>query len=375
MQIVTTVAVDEDQGSRKIKYSQISHYGPKMRREIYWKCATVLLCTSVRCNLGWKHVLYTNDKKPVRFNGNDVRDFLKGLGVEIRGLSFNHFKIPIGLSKIFRNNFYKLDVLYDIASRENEYSIMLDSDCVLTKSINGIENRMKGDHILLLEIFKRKDFLQKAQGISMKDMGDIFKNIDPDYPVDCPLWFGGEFIAGHSKTLYPLIIEIKKVFDRTVLMSREQEIKFDCGTNILDNDEYLASFVYNLPGVSYHDAGDIVKRMWTGPDGNRSDEDLNYNIWHLAAEKHLGFPLLFEECINPDSDFWKIDLGEFNIYLGEYLGVPERKKHPAKSVSKVAFNVIKNTAKNLLPLNLYNSIRRIAGRGPIDLGNKKERMR
>ena len=150
-------------------------------------------------------------------------------------------------------------------------------------------------------------------------------------------------------------------------MSQEQEIKFDCGTSILDNDEYLASFVYNMPWVSYHDAGDIVKRLWTGHGGKRCSEDLNYDIWHLGAEKHLGFPLLFEECINPDSDFWKIDIDEFHLYLGEYFGIPERKKQLAKGLSTVTFDVIKNTAKKLFPLNLYNSIRRIAGRDPIDL--------
>jgi hypothetical protein len=33
----------------------------------------------------------------------------------------------------------------------------------------------------------------------------------------------------------------------------------------------------------------------------------------------------------------------------------------------VIFDVIKDTAKNLFLLNIYNSIRRIAGRDPIDL--------
>ena len=66
--------------------------------------------------------------------------------------------------------------------------------------------------------------------------------------------------------------------------------------------------------------------MWTMDDFNNIVQaDLERVIWHLPAEKSRGLYLLFKEVIKEDTGFWDVDITKFNHYLGDYVGVPERK--------------------------------------------------
>lgn len=138
----------------------------RQRRLIYWKCAAVSFATSIRCNPGIRHILYTNDLAPVRYKGRDLRTFLTDMGIEIRYLPFEVFKPLPGLSKKFKNAFYKLDVIRELGKFVNQYSIVLDSDCVWVKNNQSFFQSLDQEKLLVYDCYQHKDPYEKRSGLN-----------------------------------------------------------------------------------------------------------------------------------------------------------------------------------------------------------------
>lgn len=74
------------------------------------------------------------------------------------------------------------------------------------------------------------------------------------------------------------------------------------------------------------EAGGFIKRIQTSLENNEAmPEDLHLTVWHLFAEKKMGFVFLFNKVIDKNSAFWKVPMDLFNSYIGKYMGVPARK--------------------------------------------------
>ncbi len=72
------------------------------------------------------------------------------------------------------------------------------------------------------------------------------------------------------------------------------------------------------------DAKDFIRRMAT-PLEETSLKNINFTIWHLFAEKKMGFMFLFDKVFNQKSAFWKTPLDKLDEYIGRVMRVAHRK--------------------------------------------------
>jgi hypothetical protein len=320
--IVTCICVDKDDNDESI-YPQMNYRTSHQRRLIYWKCAAVSFATSIRCNPGVKHILYTNDHAVVRYKGRDLRAFLTDIGVEIRYLPFEIFKPAPGLSNKFRNAFYKLDVISELGRYENEYNVLLDSDCVWVKNSLSFFQSLDQEKLLVYDCYQRTDPYEKRSGLNQMELGEVFNRIDPAYPVMAPIHYGGEIIGGKGKLFREISDQMHQLFRHIIQTYGNNPPSFSNGNTIFDYDEYITSYVYNKMPEKLIDARDFINRMATPFQGD-SLATLNHTIWHLFAEKKLGFMFLFKKVFNPKSNFWKIPTNKLDEYVGKHMGVPKR---------------------------------------------------
>lgn len=326
MNIVTSICVDDDEKDDNSIYPATLDASGAQRRVIYWKCVAVFFATSIRCNPHAKHLLYTNDKRPVIIDKLDLKQFLNDLGVETRYVPFKHFKPPAGYSKIFKNAFYKLDIMRELGmEEENEYSVLLDSDCVWTKQNNELLNLLKTDQVLLYDVYQSyKGTKGKYHEVRVK-LGKLYKEINPDYPKAEPTQFGGEFVAASNKKFKAMADLMEDAFKLILSKFKDQPLRLDEDRRIFDGMELLTSYVYNSMPLKFFNARDFISRIWNALKfSNTSQEDMRLTIWHMPSEKTQGFPLLYKKIIDKNSEFWSVPLDNFNIYLGKYLGVPKQ---------------------------------------------------
>lgn len=332
MNIVTSICVDTSEDDRKINYPMLENKSDK--KITYWRCVVTFCLTSLRVNPTKKHLVFTNDEEEVLIGDYNVKEELKNKGVEIKYLPFNDFN-PGQHSKRFKNAFYKLEVISALADL-TEPSLLLDSDVIWTKKDDRlIEMIEKGEFILLQDTYQRNNTPNKKSphNLSMEDMGKLYATIpvlenQPKYPI----WYGGELIAGSPKNLKHISKNLKKVMDYCgKQMDTGEEISFNNGASILDNDEYVSSSVFNsLSDIRIFDTQNVFsKRIQTASISNNiKKEDINLTIWHLPAEKETGLKEIFEDIRNDTSTFWdtKTDIVSF---LGEYVRIINPRKRIA----------------------------------------------
>jgi hypothetical protein len=324
MIIASCICVDESRADEKIVYTGLPRlFNTQERRSIYWKCAMVSFATSIRCNPSAQHILYTNDNQEFLIKGVNVKAKLEELGVEIRYLPFGSFKPPKGYSTRFQNAFYKLDVLKALSEEKNAQILLLDSDCVWVRPDNYLAQVLQNNKVLLYDYYNVSSPQTKIHGITQQEMGNLYREVDPDYPQPHPVWFGGEIIGGSSEHLSQICEQLAKAFRLILAKYPEHPPKFVDGNSIFDNDEYLSSFVYNQMTIPWINATGYLRRILTALTYHTArPDDLNLTIWHLIEEKTQGFPLLYQEVTNPDSYFWRVRLSEFSSYLGQFFGLP-----------------------------------------------------
>lgn len=326
MNIVTSICVDEDIKDNDVIYPATHGASGNQRKIIYWKCVGVFFATSIRCNPTAKHILYTNDENPVIIKGIDLKQFLVELGVEIRYVPFRHFKPPAGYSKVFKNAFYKLDVMRELGmEEENEQSLLLDSDCVWTKQNNELLKLLNSHDVLLYDVYKSDQGTKgKFHEVRLK-LGKLYKEIYPEYPKTEPTQFGGEFVAANSKNFKVMADLMEEAFNLIISKFKDHPLRLNQDRRIFDGMEFLTSYVYNSMPLEYFNAKDFISRIWNALKfSNTSKEDMRLTIWHMPSEKTQGFPLLYKQIVNKNSRFWRTPIDKFDVYLGKYLGVPKQ---------------------------------------------------
>ena len=324
MAIVTSLCVDTA-GAPASVYPQLLDVGAEQRRRVYWQCTVVFFATSVRCNPGVKHLFYTNDEASASWDGIDYRAFLAGLGVQTQYLPFVEFCPPPHFGTEFRNAFYKLEVLRELARPEaDEASLLLDSDCVWARPAPALLQLLRRpETLLLLDAEPEAGPDTKVHGLSRRGIGNLYRQLDPAYPVAIPHHYGGEILGGSRQRLAEVDQLLRALWHTVLQKYPSTPPRFESGRSLFDGDEYLTSFVYNrlaTPGV---DASPFIRRIWTSyRNTNVRPTDLGLPIWHLPNEKNQGLPLLCRRVLNPASTFWRTQPTELAQYLGQFLGIP-----------------------------------------------------
>ncbi len=323
MDIVTSICVDDARHPAS-RYAQLLDVKADHRRRIYWQCVVVFFASSRRCNPTARHLLYTNDAAPVVGRRVDYRAFLRELGVQVRPLPFTEFQPLAGASTDFRNAFYKLEVLQALAAPgAAPCSLLLDSDCVWTRPAPALPQVLAtGPGLLLLNVLADTTPDTKIEGLSRRDMGQLYREIYPDYPAAVPTFWGGEVVGGSRAGLARLVAELRATWQHLRQAYPTAPPRFCTQESIYDNDEYVLNLVLNHHPRPWVAASPFIRRLWTSHRyTNVQAADAQLPIWHLPSEKLQGIPVLCRRALRPHSRFWRVPLAGFGTYLGQYLGV------------------------------------------------------
>jgi len=306
------------------KYPQVGSDSSRQEfQDVYWRCVVLFFIRAKRFNPDCKLALFTNlgqANLPI-VDGFSMQSKLEGLGVEI------HTVLPDGLPPIdfyqgWRNQFYIFDILRFISNTtwENcENLLILDADCVWTQSGEPIWEQMKSFDWPTYVYNYPEDHL--INGINRKDMQRLYEGYSNRKLVKVPNYSGGEIFASKLKLIPRIVAEFDILWKQLLKDHANRQPKFNEEAHALS---YI-HFLLNEEGEGKLNSA--IKRMWT--DGNvyrnikPGDEKLP--LWHLPAEKRLGFQKLFELTMNPRSRFHSLNPEKEKIFLAKIMGVTERK--------------------------------------------------
>lgn len=366
--IVTIVCVDESEADANVFYPSTKSLSQTDRRIAYWQMAYTCMATSVRCNPDKNHLVYTNDQQEIIADDINLREKFKDIGVKIVYFPYTKFN-PGKYARLYKNAMYKLSVCMDFANYDQP-SVYIDSDCVWVRPNQDFDVLLTQSPLLLVidicgYFYAMENPAKKMrENLTIKELGEFFKNIDPNYPDQFPVYYGGELVGGSPSLFRELNEEMEELFDflmeqasknifyyidvtpeNTIKGQHQAITKY----NMFDADQLINSFIYNkrrFKNRLFSVENLFCRRVFSHPALNEIYEtDTKLTIWHLIHEKHVGLPLIYKEAINPNSDFWKVPLQQFASYLGAYVGIPKRKVYPSMKY-KIAF----------LLANLYKKI-------------------
>ena len=154
-------------------------------------------------------------------------------------------------------------------------------------------------------------------------MGDLYRELDPEYPVAVPLHFGGEIIGGSRERSAEVANQLTATWQQIVREYPSAPPRFRNKRNIFDGDEYMTSFVCNRLPRPWTNASPFIRRIWTTyQNTNVRATDARLTLWHLPNEKTQGIPVLSRLVVKPSLQFWKLPPTDLADHLGSYLGVP-----------------------------------------------------
>ncbi len=290
-------------------------------QKVYWKCVAVFFALSTQFNPQRRHVLFSNKTLEAipEIDGFDLQGFLKGKNVEVVTLPLT-WQTPEGYFGKWRNQFYIFDILQFIESawsndsKSSDHSkvpsfIVLDSDCVINRPLDALFAEIRQSGLLALPMPYSET--HNINGVTRKEMRQIYAELDGKDPGENPVYYGGEIFAATLPVIRQINAIAPAVWQNMLDRHRSGSIK-------LNEEAHFLSYCYHKIG-RYGSLGRFIKRIWTSPHySNVQPEDANLPIWHLPSEKTGGIALIFKKL---ETRNWKLD------ELGDCLGVPKRTKY------------------------------------------------
>jgi hypothetical protein len=293
-------------------------------QRVYWRCVAVFFELSVQNNPNCRHILFSNataDGLP-EVDGLDLTDFLKRLNVELVTLPLT-WQAPSGWHGKWRNQFYIFDILAYVAGNEgNGFDektalLVLDSDCIVNRPLDALFGEINKHGLMALPMGFDESY--NINGLTRKDMQQLFGELDGKIPERLPEYCGGEIFAATMPT-------IQAIHAMAPAIWREMNERFAAGRAKFNEEAHFLSYCYHKLG-GYADVGGFVKRIWTSPKfTNVQDKDFDLPIWHLPAEKTGGIALIFRILTTKKNHKGKTEKWGAKE-LGEMLGVPKRTKY------------------------------------------------
>lgn len=359
----TALCVDNDSNGRKVLYPQISHLSPVARENAYWKCAVVCLASVRKFHPNHRICLVSNRVNLPIVGGVSIEKIFDQLKIEYRFREFSAFCPPYELSKTFRNAFYKFEAL-DELSEPGSQVMLFDTDCVASRSLLPVFDKLKDGELGVYEVLAAGTE-REVQGISCRDLSSLFERIfGRSANVS---WLGGEFYCGNSATIKELTEVLRFSLEKVVGSESLARHKFLNGAPVLSNDEFLASVSVASCQFPVISCNALISRLWTAHDSARVVEDRRFLLWHLPAEKHLGFVRLFPEACDFQSPFWRLEGEDFVSYIGGVFAIPRRGWVPdADKRGRGIVMMIKWLLRFVLPRPIWAGLRSLFIRGVWD---------
>jgi len=304
-----------DSKTEESNYPQVgTNSSSEKFQEVYWKCIVVFFETSLRFNQNVEHILFTNSEQTkLLINEYDIYKYLINNNISVRVVK-NNYVLPSGYYQSWNNQFFEFSIFEDINSiiKDEDIFLLLDSDCVFTKNIDHLFNKLIGNKNEALTYAIDYDPDHSINGCSRKQMQSIFKDLGleldklPQYSAGEVFFAKGIFI---SKICREFPILWKDLMQRFV----ENRIKFN-------EEAHALSYFYHKFYANIGSLNSNIKRCWTDPFNYRNvrKSDFNLDILHLPVEKKTGISNVFNK-ISKGQNIKLIDENEYRIILKDLL--------------------------------------------------------
>lgn len=274
--------------SEKSKYpNNKGDSSSKSFQEVYWKCIVIFFETSLRYNKNAHHILFTNTQELPVINGFSVEEYLKKNNIELVVVK-NKYPLPNDYFSLFRNQFFEFSIIDAMAKRidDNDGFLLLDSDCVFSKSTDEIFKNLEDEESAITYIV---DLERKYQvhGVTGEDMKAIFADLGVVLNEN-PYYCGGEVLLSKGSFLKTVSAHFPEVFEEMLDRNKKHKIKFN-------EEAHTLSYYYYKHNANMDGLKPYIKRIWTNRNYFRNVEkgDENLTIWHLPNEKNTGISNLF----------------------------------------------------------------------------------
>lgn len=307
-----------DSPEERSEYPQVGQQSHLFEfQKTYWKCIAVFFACSVHFNPGRRHVLFTNkpEAELPDIDGLNLRAFLAKLKVEVVTFPMT-WQTPPGYYPKWRNQFFVFDIFRYFEQhygQENPAFLLLDSDCIIRHPLDElfVDIRKNGLMVLPMPFDDNYDI----NGITRKDMREIYTDLDGKDPGFDPIYYGGEFFAATLEQVKQINQMFPPVWD--AMMQR-----FEAGKKKFHYEGPTLSYLYHRIG-KFGLADRFIKRIWTSATySNVEPQDVHLHIWHVPAEKKEGIALLLKKI--EKGPFFQKTAPELVKEIGGYLGIPQR---------------------------------------------------
>ncbi len=307
-----------DKKGEESKYAQTGEISSSQEHwQIYLRCLAVFFTTSKFFNKTEKHILFTNVKELPLMGDFDLGQLLNELGVQVVQVDFNPIP-PQTYHSAWRNQFYVFSILGHIADHYDgdNHFLVLDADCVFVKPSRGaFDDAKANDGFLSYLIDYNAD--DDINGLSRLKMREIYRDLLERPNIPLPEYHAGEFFLGSVHNIKKIHADFVALWPKLLERNENGHPKFT-------EEAHTLSYIFYKNGFQGGGANRFIRRIWTNPvffrniDGNEA----MLSIWHLPAEKRLGFKNLFYlfakynfKLVRPSDEFLAL--------LNENLGVSD----------------------------------------------------
>jgi hypothetical protein len=245
----------------------------------YMECALVQSASLCLRDIDCDVVLVTNltDAGLGASRAARLLEAIRSLGVEVVYADYVHR--PVGDTAEFMSSQYVWDAILAVAERSDpdRQLWLMDADCVWFDPERVFALAPASPGIGCIEIDYPADW--DISGWTPQQVGELAQRMGAP-PATSVKWVGGELLAGAAADLRKLVSTCKEI--------ELQAIELGCE---LHTEEHLLSLAWLLGRAEYHNLSAVARRILTGPrhEAPPVQNPSEIGVWHLPAEKGLGF--------------------------------------------------------------------------------------
>jgi len=290
--IATWVYLDSKEEKSKYPNTGGDSTSPEFQA-VYWRCIVLFYETSLRFHKELKHIFFTNTADLPVVDGFSIRDFFEKNNIEVVSLE-NKYPLPDNYFERFRNQFFEFSIIEYIAKTisDDDELILLDSDCVFTKSLLPAFDMLSKSPASALTYVVSYDEEYEIHGVSGRQMRKISNELGLALDKN-PYYSGGELLFAKGSFFAHVANDFPALYDQLITRNNENRPKFN-------EEAHVLSYYYYKLNAQIGAMDGHIKRMWTNRNyfRNINQTDTTLTIWHLPNEKRKGIHKLFSQIVS-----------------------------------------------------------------------------
>jgi hypothetical protein len=314
--VISTWFVGDETGEESI-FPQMGMPSSTLRfQRVYWQCIWLFFRSARAFNPHAELVLFINKARHPLLE--EFGPSLADLEVDLRCVEFRS-RPPQGFTETFGNQLYIVDIVRDIAgcNKQDAVWLVLDSDCLIVKPLDALAEATAEHRILTMDCGLPSD--ENINGLTQQQLGRIAFEMGLVAKEQMLPYYGGEIYAATQAACVKLTTLLDEIMATNIKRWRE-------GRLAIKEEAHLLSLAYVHMGLNRGTANHFIRRIWTTFKYHTACEsDLDLPIWHVPAEKRLGFHRMYHYAMKHPRQFEKmIQNSNFKGWAAKQLGIPRR---------------------------------------------------